>query len=72
MRNFLILCLKNSFNHVNFRIVLSNPYKIVFFFKFKEKFHPMFNLESFMNTNVRARTLDIYIYIYIYIYRIYL
>ena len=24
MRNSLILCLKNSFNHVNFHIVLSN------------------------------------------------
>ena len=37
MRNSLILCLKNSFNHVNFRIVLSNPYKIGSFFKFKDK-----------------------------------
>ena len=32
MRNSLILCLKNSFNHVNFRIVLSNPYKVGSFF----------------------------------------
>ena len=37
MRNSLILCLKNSFNHVNFRIVLSNPYKIGSFLKFKDK-----------------------------------
>ena len=58
MRNSLILCLKNSFNHVDFRIVVSNPYKF-FFLNSKIKFHPMFNLESFMNTNVRAATLDI-------------
>ena len=37
MRNSLILCLKNSFNHVNFRIVLRIPYKIGSFFKFKDK-----------------------------------
>ena len=61
MRNSLILCWKNSVKHVNFRIVLRrNPYKIgSFFLNSKIKFHPMFNLESFMNTNVRAATLDI-------------
>ena len=40
MRNSLILCLKNFCNHVNFRIVLSNPYKIGSFLKFKDKIPP--------------------------------